>query len=48
MTKLELLTVMYSIERLCEKKDFEGVEKVVKKIIQEAENNDSNKKSNKE
>ena len=38
MTKLELLTVMYSIERMCEKKDYEGVEQVVKKIIREAEN----------
>ena len=37
MTRLELLGILYSIERMCEKKDYEGVELVVKKMISEAE-----------
>ena len=37
MSRLELLAVMYSIERMCEQDDFAGVKKVVGKIIKEAE-----------
>ena len=37
MTRLELLGILYSLERMCEKKDYEGVELVVKKMIDEAE-----------
>ena len=29
--------ILYSLERMCEKQDYEGVEKVVKKLITEAE-----------
>ena len=45
MNRLELLALLYSINRMCKKKDFEGVEEVVTKLIEEAE---SDKKSKKE
>ena len=43
MTRLELLGILYSLDRMCEKKDFEGVEIVVKKLIDEAESDKKQK-----
>ena len=37
MTKLELMTVMYSLDALMEKKDLETAHGVIKRIIAEAE-----------
>jgi hypothetical protein len=37
MTRLEYLSIVYFIKQLCENKDLEGIEKVVDKIIREAE-----------
>ena len=45
MSRLELLALLYSLDRMCKKKDYEGVEEVVAKLIDEAE---SQKKGNKE
>ena len=37
MTRLELLTVMYSLEALLDKDDIESAKQLVKKVIREAE-----------
>ena len=37
MSRLELLALLYSLNRMCKKKDYEGVEEVVNKLIDEAE-----------
>ena len=44
MTKLELLTVLYSLDTLMEKKDLEAAHSVVKRIIAEAEKRSQDKK----
>ena len=43
LSRLELLALLYSLDRMCKKKDYEGVEEVVTKLIDEAE---SQRKSN--
>ena len=37
MTRLEYLGQLYFIDRMCKTKDYEGIEEVVKKLIEEAE-----------
>ena len=44
INRLGLLALLYSLERMCEQKDFEGMQKVVTKLLAEAE---SEKKSEK-
>ena len=45
MTKLELLTVLYSLDTLMEKKDLDSAHGVVKRIIEQAEKSPGDKKS---
>ena len=45
MTKLELLTVLYSLDTLMDKKDLDAAHGVVKRIIAEAEKRPQDKKS---
>jgi hypothetical protein len=40
-----LLALLYALDRMCELKDLEGIERVVKKLLEEAE---SEKKTTKE
>ena len=37
MTRLEVLMLLYSLEALMEKKEYEKAEEVIKKVIKEAE-----------
>ena len=46
MTKLELMTVMYSLDTLMEKKDLDAAHSVIKRIIAEAEKRPQDKKDN--
>jgi hypothetical protein len=48
MTKLELLTVLYSLDSHLEKDDIITARNVVKRIIAEAEKRPSEKKDEKE
>jgi len=48
MTKLELLTVLYSLDTLMAKDDLPAAHSVVKRIIAEAERRPQDKKSEKE
>jgi len=48
MTKLELLTVLYSLDTLMEKKDLDAAHSVVKRIIAEAEKRPQDRKSDNE
>lgn len=41
MNRLGLLTLLYSLERLCDKEDFEGVTVVIKKLVAEAESEEN-------
>ena len=47
VTRLELLSIMYALKRMCVKRDFEGVELVVDKIISEGESGSEKKSSEK-
>jgi len=47
MTKLELLTVLYSLDSHLDKGDIETASGVVKRIIKEAEKHPQDKKSDK-
>ena len=47
MTKLELMTVMYSLEELHEQGHHDSALKVIKKIIAEAESRPQDKKEEK-
>ena len=38
MNRLELLGMLYFLDRLCEQKDLEGIHKVVTRMLEEAEN----------
>ena len=44
MTRLEMLVVMYSLDKLLEKKETDAAHDVVKKIIREAEMRPKDKK----
>jgi len=44
MNRLELLALLYSLNRMCKQKDFEGVEEVVTKLLEEAESEKKNQK----
>jgi hypothetical protein len=48
MTKLELLTVLYSLDSHLDKKDIETASSVVKRIIAEAERRPQDKETKKE
>jgi hypothetical protein len=45
MTKLELLTVLYSLDSHLDKRDIDSASKVIKRIIAEAEKRPQDKKS---
>ena len=44
MTKLELLTVLYSLDSHLDKRDIDSASKVIKRIIAEAEKRPQDKK----
>jgi len=48
MTKLELLTVLYSLDSHLDKDDIKSARNVVKRIIAEAEKRPPDKKSDRE
>ena len=37
MNRLELLALLYSLDRMCKQKDYEGVEEVITKLLEEAQ-----------
>ena len=44
LKRLELLTLLYSLDRMCKMKDFEGIAEVVEKLIKEAERKNTDEK----
>ena len=46
MNRLELLALLYSLDRMCKQKDYEGVEEVITKLLEEAESEKRSEKKN--
>ncbi|GHU87113.1 hypothetical protein FACS1894202_00690 [Clostridia bacterium] len=44
MNRIEIVGLFSALERLVENKDIEGVEKIVKKVLREAERTDVKEK----
>ena len=44
MDRIALLALLYSLDRMCKQKDYEGVEEVVTKLLEEAESEKKNER----
>jgi hypothetical protein len=45
MNRIEIVGMFTALSRLCEKKDMEGIEKIVNAVLDEAKTEKSNKKN---
>jgi len=46
MNRLELQALLYSLDRMCKTKDYEGIKEVVEKLLEEAESEKKAEKKN--